>query len=191
MQPLGLAFSARPTDHFIFYQEATQYWVKATVGLPYYRCNGKTGAPPHGRYLYFHDEPTAAVVYAILNSSMLYSYFVSYGDCFHLSDTLVSAFRIPAAALKDKRLADLGAALLKDVVKNSEIKHISTKAGDKISYAEFFGWRSKSLIDRIDGRLAALYGLTDEELDSSLSFDSKFRLAQYDETSDAREAARL
>ena len=189
MQPLGLAFSARPTDHFIFYQEATQYWVKATVGLPYYRCNGKTGAPPHGRYLYFHDEPTAAVVYAILNSSMLYSYFVSYGDCFHLSDTLVSAFRIPAAALKDKRLADLGAALLKDVVKNSEIKHISTKAGDKISYAEFFGWRSKSLIDRIDGRLAALYGLTDEELDSSLSFDSKFRLAQYDETSDAREAA--
>src|SRR6202008_5031610 len=36
MQPLGLALSTRTTSHFIFYQEATQYWVKATVGLPYY-----------------------------------------------------------------------------------------------------------------------------------------------------------
>ena len=59
MKPLGLGFSGHATDHFIFYQESTEYWVKATVGLPYYRCNGKAGAPPHGRYLYFHDAITA------------------------------------------------------------------------------------------------------------------------------------
>ena len=181
MQALGLAFSPRVTDHFIFYQESTEYWVKATIGLPYYRCNGKTGAPPHGRYLYFHDSMTANVVYAILNSSLFYSYFVCYGDCFHLSDKLVSAFPIPASAIKDQQIADHGIALLKDVTENAETKQINTKAGDKISYAEFFGWKSKGLIDEIDERLAQLYDLPDEEIDFTQNFDAKFRLSQTDE----------
>jgi hypothetical protein len=186
MQPLGLAFSTHTTGHFIFYQESTEYWVKASIGLPYYRCNGKTGAPPHGRYLYFHDALTANVVYAILSSSLFYSYFVCYGDCFHLSDTLVTAFPVPVGVTKDKRLGDLGAELLKDILKNAETKQINTKAGDKISYAEFFGWKSKRLIDEIDRRLASLYGLSDEELDFVVNFDAKFRLSQ---TDDADEAA--
>jgi hypothetical protein len=184
LQSLGLAFSKRPTDHFIFYQESTEYWVKATVGLPYYRCNGKTGAPPHGRYLYFHNARTANAAYAILNSSVFYSYFVCYGDCFHLSDTLVSVFPVPPSAISDARLADLGGALLGDVTENAEVKQIKTKSGDKISYAEFFGWKSKNLIDQIDARLASLYGLADEELDFTCNFDAKFRLAQNDEANE-------
>jgi hypothetical protein len=189
MPELGLALSTRRTDHFIFYQESTEYWVKATLGLPYYRCNGKTGAPPHGRYLYFHDAPTANVVYAILSSSLFYSYFVGFGDVFYLSDTLVSAFRVPQSVTKDKKLAALGAALLKDIVENAETKHINTKAGDKISYAEFFVWRSKALIDRIDERLAELYGLNDEELDCVVNFDEKFRLSQTDDAEEEQAAA--
>lgn len=184
-QPLGLAFSAQTTKHFIFYQESTEYWVKATVGLPYYRCNGKTGAPPHGRYLYFHDATTANVAYAILNSSLFYAYFVCYGDCFHLSDTLVSAFPVPSSAIKDNELAELGVALHEDMTKNAETKQINTKAGDKIAYAEFFGWKSKSLIDKIDARLASLYGMSGEELDFAQNFDAKFRLSQYDEAEDS------
>jgi hypothetical protein len=189
MQALGLTFSNLRTDHFIFYQEATQYWVKVTVGLPYYRCNGKTGAPPHGRYLYLHDSLTAQAVYAILSSSLFYSYFVCYGDCFHLSDTLVSTFPVPVGVSKDKKLGQLGAELLKDIVKNAETKQINTKAGDKISYAEFFGWKSKRLIDEIDHRLASLYGLSDEELDFVVNFDAKFRLSQTDDADEDEAAA--
>lgn len=129
------------------------------------------------------------MVYAILNSSLFYSYFVCYGDCFHLSDTLVSAFPIPAAATKDRRLAELGAALAHDVTENAEIKQINTKAGDKISYAEFFGWKSKRLIDKIDERLACLYGFSDQELDFTQNFDAKFRLSQKDEASEDETAA--
>jgi hypothetical protein len=43
--------SSHTTDYFIFYQEATEYWVKAIFGLPFYSRNGQSGAPPHGRYL--------------------------------------------------------------------------------------------------------------------------------------------
>ncbi len=180
MQPLGLAFSNSATDHFVFYQEATQYWIKATLGLPYYRYNGKVGAPPHGRYLYFHDALSAQAVFAILHSSLFYAYFVCYGDCFHLSDTLVSAFPIPPSAVKDKRLSQLGLQLLEELVANAETKEITTKSKDKISYAEFYGWKSKPLIDKIDGALLSLYEVGGEELDAVVNFDAKFRLSQVD-----------
>ena len=58
------------TDAFVFYQEATQYWTKATFGLPYFRKNGVVGPPAHGRYIYCRDAKTAYIVCAILNSSV-------------------------------------------------------------------------------------------------------------------------
>lgn len=189
MQALGLSLSPSTSSHFIFYQEATQYWVKATLGLPYYRCNGRTGAPPHGRYLYLRDLQSANVICAILNSSLFYLYFISYGDCFHLSDTLVSTFPIPPAAVQDSKLAELGEHLLRDITENAVTKQIITHAGDKISYAEFFGWKSKPLIDSIDDRLASLYRLNREEVDFVQNFDSKFRLSQIDETGEQQSTA--
>ena len=66
--------------HFLFYQEATCYWVKATVGLPYYAKNGVVGPPAHGRYLYFDQPDMAHAVCALLNSSLFYAYFVNDHD---------------------------------------------------------------------------------------------------------------
>lgn len=179
-RPLAVSLTKHSTKHFIFYQESTEYWVKAAVGLPYYRFNGKAGPPPHGRYLFLADAPTANIVYALIGSSLFYLYFVTYSDCFHLSDTLVSTFPVPDGALSNKDLAALGGALMKDLTQNAEIKQIDTQAGDRISYSEFFGWKSKSLIDQIDARLARFYGLSEEELEFAQNFDAKFRLSQSD-----------
>ncbi|MCA1597617.1 MAG: hypothetical protein LC769_01120, partial [Chloroflexi bacterium] len=52
-QRVAALLTRRATPHFIFYQEATQYWVKATVELPYYAKNGVVGTPAHGRFMYF------------------------------------------------------------------------------------------------------------------------------------------
>jgi hypothetical protein len=117
-------------------------------------------------------------VYAIINSSLFYTYFVVHGDCFHLSDTLVSAFPVPAESVQDERLSVLGAALKKEATCNAEIKEIDTKTGDKISYAEFFGWKSKALIDQIDRRLACLYGFSEEGLDSIVNYSIKYRMGR-------------
>ena len=73
-----MTFSPGITKSFIFYQEATQYWTKATLGLPYYAKNGRVGAPSHGRYLYFDDEGLANSASAVLNSSLFYFYFISF-----------------------------------------------------------------------------------------------------------------
>src|SRR6185437_7777508 len=101
---LASVFRRRTTKHLIFYQEAVGYWTKLSYGLPYYRRNGKVGAPPHGRYLYFDDGAKSLIATAILNSSLFYLFFVTFGDCYHLSDMLVSAFPIADLTFHDQRL---------------------------------------------------------------------------------------
>jgi hypothetical protein len=175
-RPLGISLSSQKTSHFIFYQEATQYWVKATVGLPFYSKNGEVSAPAHGRYLHFHDSELANSISAVLNSSLFYLYFIVFGDCFHLSDTLVSNFSVPPAALIDRRLIELNKELMNDLKQNAVTKTISTKDDDQISYAEFFAGGSKAIIDRIDSVLAEHYGFSEEELDFIVNYDIKYRL---------------
>jgi hypothetical protein len=168
-------------QHFCFYQEATQYWVKAVYGLPYYSKNGIAGAPAHGRYVYCADEASAHVVTAILNSSLFYSYFVAYSDCFHLSQSLVEMFPVTDKILKDKSLAELSKRLMQDLLRNAERKIIRTQDGDVIEYAEFVAAKSKEKIDAIDARLAELYEFDSAQLDFILNYDIKYRMGSKDD----------
>lgn len=179
-QAISEFLSKRQTPDFVFYQEATRYWVKATHGLPYYAKNAKVGAPAHGRYMFFDQPEAAQAICAILNSSLFYAYFVAYGDCFHLSDGLASGFPINAAILADKALGELNKQLMKDLREKAERKTIKTKDGDKITYDEYYGGESKVIIDEIDRVLAAHYGFADEELDFILNYDIKYRIGQDD-----------
>ena len=175
---LGLSTSKSATKDFVFYQESSRYWVKATVGLPYYAKNGRVGAPAHGRYLYFKDTRLSRIACSILHSSLFYSYFIAYSDCFHVSDTLVASFPVPPAVLEDKTLETLGAKLMRDLERNAEKKTINTKDGDKIAYDEFRIGESKPILDEIDTVLAGHYGFTPEELDFILNYDIKYRLGR-------------
>ena len=180
----GLASSPRATKDFVFYQESAQYWVKATVGLPHYAKNGRVGAPAHGRYLYFKDERHPRIACAILNSTLFYSFFIAYSDCFHVSETLATSFPVPPSALEDQTLVALGAKLMRDLERNAEKKTINTKDGDKITYDEFRVGESKPILDEIDTVLAGHYGFTTEELDFILNYDIKYRLGRNSEADD-------
>lgn len=181
---LGQIASACAEKHFVFYQEATQYWVKAVIGLPYYAKDGVVGAPAHGRYVYFSDASQAAAAAAILNSSLFYAYFIAYGDCFHLSDTLVSKFPVATAMLSDESLVKAGRNLNSALKKSAVQKAIKTRDGAEISYAEFRVAESKSLLDQIDERMAHYYGLTPEESSFLVNYDIKYRMGQEDVSHD-------
>ena len=168
----------RKTNAFLFYQEATQYWTKVTFGLPYFRKNGVIGPPAHGRYLYFADRRTAHVIAALLNSSVFYAYFIAYGDCFHLSDGLVTAFPMTGNMVDDTTLYQLAKKLMRRLREDASSKTINTRAGDTITYAEYNTYRSKPIIDAIDARLGQHYGLTDEELDLVINYDIKYRMGE-------------
>jgi hypothetical protein len=175
------AISPSYRKHFCFYQEATQYWVKAVYGLPFYAKNGVEGAPAHGRYIYCGDETTALVTTAVLNSSLFYSYFVAYSDCFHLSQTLVEKFPVTEKILCDAHLAVLATSLMDDLKRNADRKTIRTKDGDNIEYAEFVASKSKVAIDAIDRRLAVLYEFDAAQLEFILNYDIKYRMGGQDD----------
>ncbi|HZO71935.1 MAG TPA: DNA methyltransferase [Ktedonobacteraceae bacterium] len=173
-----ISASLKTETNFIFYQEATQYWIKATVGLPYYAKNGATGSPPHGRFLYFNSIEEAHIICALLNSNLFYTYFIAYGDCFHLSDTLVSKFPVTTGILQDRMLMDLNEQLMSHLKANAERKIIRTNDGHEISYDNFYGSKSKPIIDEIDRVLAKHYGFTEEELDFIINYDIKYRMGR-------------
>jgi hypothetical protein len=177
---IGEFVSRTETRHFVFYQEATEYWVKATVGLPYYARNGAVAAPAHGRYLYFANEEAARWVCATMHSSLFFVYFTTFSDCFHLSDNLVRAFPVPKELVEDKKIAELGKQLMEALQSTAERKTIQTRDGYRIAYDEYYGWKAKAVIDHIDRRLGKHFGFDDEELDFIINYDIKFRMGQDD-----------
>jgi hypothetical protein len=177
-ETVGSLTAQQISGNFIFYQEATQYWIKAATRLPHYAKNRVVGAPAHGRYLYFPSETVANIACALLNSSLFYTYFIAYGDCFHLSDKLASGFPITESLIHDRQLVDLNQKLMKDLKANAESKTIKTKDGDSIEYEEFSASQSKPIIDEIDRVLAQHYGFTAEELDFIINYDIKYRMGR-------------
>ena len=177
-QTISHFMSKAGTSHFVFYQEATQYWMKATFGLPYYSKNDNVGAPAHGRYVYFPGPNAAHAVCAVMNSSLFYAYFIAYGDCFHLSDSLVSSFPVTKSVVKDITLTRLNKKLMDGLRDGAEHKTIKTRDGDVIAYAEYYASKCKQIIDEIDQVLAKYYGFTDEELDFIINYDIKYRMGR-------------
>lgn len=171
----------RPTqsENFVYYQEAAQYWVKATSHVPFYSKNGQVSNPSHGRWLYFETAELAFIAAAVLNSNLFYVYFVTFGDCFHVTDGLVSSFRVPSSAMEDDCLARLGERLMKKLHQGALRKTIRSRQGgtiDHIEYDEYSASDCKPLIDEIDVRLAQHYKLSAIELDAICAFDQKFRI---------------
>ncbi|MEW6263924.1 MAG: DNA methyltransferase [Thermodesulfobacteriota bacterium] len=171
-------YKLRPSDYYIFYQEATQYWVKLIWGLPYYEKGNKITAPPHGRYIYFSSEKIGRSLCSVLNSSLFYLYYITCGDCFHLNDILVRKFPIIDSITQSTKLVELNMLLMENLLRNAITKTIITKDEVEISYSEFYANRSKPIIDQIDYILGEYYNFTDEELDFIINYDIKYRMGQ-------------
>ena len=177
-QAISYFMSKAGARHFVFYQEAAQYWMKATFDLPYYSKNDNVGVPAHGRYIHFPDPNVAHAVCAVMNSSLFYTYFIAYSDCFHLSDSLVSSFPVMKSVVKDITLTRLNEKLMDDLRDGAEHKTIKTRDGDVITYAEYYASKCKRIIDEIDRVLAKHYGFTDEETDFIINYDIKYRMGR-------------
>ena len=177
-RPLSVYLKSTPAKDFVFYQESMQYWAKAIHGLPFYSKNGIKSAPPHGRYLHMDALSDAKCLAAVINSSLFYAYFISYSDCFHLNDALVSGFPLTESVTSDAELYSLSSKLMDELHKEATIKTINTKMYDSITYEEFSVAKSKPIIDEIDRVLAKHYGLTDEELDFITNYDIKYRMGR-------------
>ena len=173
---LGSLTSPAP-KHLLYYQEACRYWVKACVGLPFFRRNGERMAPPHGRTLNFRDAGSCAFAGCLVNSTLFYWFYSAFSDCEHINDALIRDFRIPVESNPADWIA-LESRLAESQKHNARRKTILTKQGHKIEYDEMDAPKSKPILDEIDTVLAGHYGFTAEELDFILNYDIKYRLGR-------------
>lgn len=169
--------TTKTSTNLVYYQEACRYWVKAILGLPYFRRNGEKISPPHGRYLYFHSLEAAAFTTCLMNSSLFYWFYSAFSDGEHLNDNLVRGFKIPEnwKAYAWQRISE---ELMDDLNKSAQRKTIKTKQGHIIEYDEVKALRVKQRIDGIDMVLAELYGFEPLETDYVSSYDIKYRMGQ-------------
>ena len=165
------------SNHVLYYQEACRYWVKACVGLPFFRRNGESMSPPHGRTLHFRDAAACASAGCLMNSSLFYWFYSTFSDCEHINDALIRDFRIPPPSNPSEWIK-LASRLAESQKRHARRKAISTKQGHKIEYDEMDAPKSKPILDEIDTMLAAHYGFTAEELDFILNYDIKYRLGR-------------
>ncbi len=175
---LSMLVSSKKTEYAVYYQEATNTWMKATRHVPYYKKNGVVTRPRHGRFLYFENEKRASVICALMNSSLFYLWFATYSDGFHLSHAHVQNFPVLSILCIDEQLFCLAQHLEEDIQKHALHSTRNTKTGDRIEIEEYRVVHSKSLVDAIDCILAQHYGFTNEELDFILYYDSKYRMGK-------------
>ncbi len=167
----------RKTEHFVYYQEATNYWMKATCTVPYYKKNGAVMEPGHGRFLYFREQRMAHVVMAVMNSSLFYLWFATFSDGFHLSHALVKEFPLGSSLYADEDLELLAIKLEQDIRLHTRISTRNTKV-HSIELEEYRMSMSKQLLDEIDGVLGRYYGLSDEEMEFVVEYDRKYRMGK-------------
>ena len=160
---------------FIFYQEATNYWMKAAMRIPFYKKNGIIETPAHGRLLYFKNETDKRTIFSLMNSSLFYIWYIAFSDGFHLSDNVVKRFPIDIEILGNSNIINLSQKLQTDIDANS-FKTTRNTAKDLIQIESFRINKSKPIIDEIDKVLAKHYGFTEEELDFIINYDIKYRM---------------
>ncbi len=182
---LADVLSSRPTPYFVFYQEATNYWVKATCYVPYYKKNGTIQTPPHSRTLYVSERPLALTIMAIINSSLFYTWFATYSDGFHLAHSLVKNFPLLPQLCQDEQLQRLAQLLECDIhqhaqrsTRNTRVNKDMNKIIHSIELEEYHLGRSKPLLDQIDTVLARYYHLNAQELDFIMNYDVKYRMGK-------------
>ena len=167
--------SPHKTEHFVYYQEATNYWMKATCIVPYYKKNGVIMEPTHGRFLYFSDQRIARTTMALLNSSLFYLWFATFSDGFHLSHRLVKEFPLYSALYANEHLEHLALKLEENIKLHARMSTRNTKT-HTIELEEYRMSASKELLDEIDKVLAHYYSLTPEELAFVVHYDGKYRM---------------
>ncbi|WP_417237073.1 Eco57I restriction-modification methylase domain-containing protein, partial [Bizionia paragorgiae] len=165
------------SNNFVFYQEASNYWIKAVTRVPFYEKNGVIEQPDHGRVMYFNNEIDAGLVMLYLNSTFFYVWYSTYSDGFHLSSMLVKNFPINTN-IKNEKVNYYMKILLKSIQENSYVGTRNTKKGDQINIETFKISLSKGIIDEIDNMLAQNCNLTEVELDFIINYDIKYRMGK-------------
>lgn len=165
----------------VFYSYGFRYWAKALNYKPYFK--GESSDSSTGdKHLILKKDFNPNVLVCILNSSLFYWYYSVYSDGHNFTKTVIYDFPFdyPSTDVEES-LSSLCDELMRDLKRNSKVKVAYYKSTGRIEYDEYYVYKSKHIIDKIDHVLAKHYGFTEEELDFIINYDIKYRMGQDNE----------
>ena len=176
----------RNTNNTIFYRNTGGlYWRIMIDFEPKFILNGKKSSSSTLTTLTIESEAKKNVCTALLNSNLFWLYYVAYSSFHHVNPIDLTSFPVSFDNMNgkiEKELISLSEELMTDMKSNSVLQTRIHKGGNNSQSQTFYPSLSKPIVDRIDMVLAKYFNFTDEELDSIINYDIKFRLQNENET---------
>lgn len=169
-KPLALELKS---ETFIYYHAAPIYWCKALMNIDVLKENGLNIADSYKKrgvsckYKNF--------IFALLNSSTFFYYWISISDCYNLTKKYISEIKLPDNFREDELTEEVD-KLDRSLNDNIQVVEYQYANRGRVKFAQFFPKKSKPIIDEIDKVLARHYGFTEEELDFIINYDIKYRM---------------
>ena len=158
------------TSNTVSYRTAGgRYW-KIVINRPF-----ATESTSNKTKFIKEEMPSSALV-AILNTNLLWWYYVNYFDLYNFKDYMIFNFHYNIGK-EINLLANLGTKLMLSYENNKVVNTQFIKSKQRESIFESFNPQlSKPIIDDIDKVLAKHFGFTEEELDFIINYDIKYRM---------------
>ena len=158
------------TSNTVSYRTAGgRYW-KIVINRPF-----ATESTSNKTKFIKEEMPSSALV-AILNTNLLWWYYVNFFDLYNFKDYMIFNFHYNIGK-EINLLANLGTKLMLSYENNKVVNTQFIKSKQRESIFESFNPQlSKPIIDDIDKVLAKHFGFTEEELDFIINYDIKYRM---------------
>lgn len=154
------------TEHVVWRKEGARYWINPLLESFWSEEERSRETKP----MYFDSELDRHTVFLLLQSSLYYHHWMTYGDQQHVSWKLVRSFPVPDNEDLQKHSEEI-AELANDLWEGMEKRfhrNIGVK-GEIQNIAEL-----KPTIDEIDELFGSLFGLTEEEIEHVKQLDTEY-----------------
>ncbi len=177
--PLGAV--AIGSGKLLYYKNTgLRYFNTVTRRPPRCWINGKATSSSRETTIEIAKEWREAV-HCVLLSSTFFLVYQAVSNCRDLNPSDITTFGLPKSLSTDNELKALSQRIEEDYTKKAKTITMNNKLTGKVELESMSPARSKDLIDEIDRALAPHYGFTEEELDSIINYDIKYRLGADDE----------
>ena len=173
-------FYSRSNQHPVYYSRKVGYFLQVLDFEPRVLDGRGVRRPPSEfKELKFRSKEHSKLALCCLNSNLFYWFITVFSDCRHMNKREVDAFPVNLDTLASsgvrETLLKLSVSLMNSLQSNSMNREMRFRH-DTLTVQCIYPKASKQLLDKIDQSIAIHYGFTEEELDSIINYDIKYRM---------------
>ena len=175
-------FVSKVSNYVYYRTTGGLYWKVFTDFSPAFTRNGQPGRSSRETHFGLADASYVLPAIAVLSSDVFWWWYTITSNLRDLNPSDIQGFPVPASALEDNDISELGLSYVRDLKKHSTMLVREQKQTGTTRTQSFKIQKSKPIIDKINNALAKHYDFSAEELDFITSYDIKYRMGVTDDS---------